>query len=119
MVALLHEQNQIWVVRLFYDAREVHGVVHLILRLEHFLETKVVMAFLQSIERYILVMLDKDIFIGCGGGCSIGQDRVVSLRQVKSIPLRSSLCGLETETVLHVYLVVPTMAAVSHFNINF
>ena len=46
LVALLHKEDQVWVVRLLDDARKVHGVVHLVLRLKHFLKTKVVMALL-------------------------------------------------------------------------
>ena len=40
----------------------------------------------------------------------------MGLRQMDTVCLGSRLSGLQTETVLQVKLVVPTMAAVSHFN---
>lgn len=59
--ALLHEQNQIWIVWFLYNSREMHRIVNLILGLKHFFETKVVMAFLEGIERYIFIVLGEHI----------------------------------------------------------
>ena len=61
-LALLQEHHLIRVVRPLHDAREVHCVVDLVLRLEHFFETEVVMTFLQRVEGDVLVVTVIDIF---------------------------------------------------------
>ena len=63
LVGLLHEEDQVWVVRLFYDSRDVHRVVDLVFRLKHFFKTEVVVTLLQSVKRYVLVVLSEDIVV--------------------------------------------------------
>ena len=55
-VLLLHEQNQVWIVRPFNDASEVHGVVNFVFGSKYFFEAEVVMACFQRIEGYLLVV---------------------------------------------------------------
>lgn len=59
--ALLHEENQIWIVRFLDNTREMHRIVYFIFSLKHFFETKVVMAFFEGIERYIFIVLGEYI----------------------------------------------------------
>ena len=70
LVGLLHEEDQVWVVGLFNDSRDVHRVVDLVLRLKHFFKTEVVMTLLQSVKRYVLVVLSEDIVVTVFGSTS-------------------------------------------------
>ena len=116
LLALLHEQDEIRIVWLLDDAREVHGIVNLILSLQHFFKTEVIMAFLQGVERYIFVVLGEYVTL------SVGTATVRSVSAILlCVRLRAScnqrwlgLSGLDAETVFQSQLVVPGVAALSH-----
>lgn len=63
MVRLLHKEDQIGIVGLLNDASDVHGVVDLVLGLQHLFKAEVVVTLLQSVKRYVLVVLSKDVAV--------------------------------------------------------
>ena len=63
MVRLLHKEDQIGIVGLLNDASDVHGVVDLVLGLQHLFKAKVVVTLLQSVKRYVLVVLSEDVAV--------------------------------------------------------
>ena len=120
LLGLLLEQHQARVVWPLNDASEVHGVVDLVLRLQHLLEAEVVVTLLQGVERDVLVVPVEDL-LGLArarrGGCRLGKHRLVRagvsrLRRV--LRLQRHLGGRQTKAFLEIRLVV----AVSHFYYN-
>jgi len=79
----------------------VHGVIHLVLRLEHLFEAEVVMALLKRVEGDVLVMLGEGVSSARAGL------RVGKLRLVGPQWWRVDLSGLQTETLVGVEFVVP------------
>lgn len=63
MVRLLHKEDQIGIVGLLNDASDVHGVVDLVLGLQHLFKAEVVVTLLQSVKRYVLVVLSEDVAV--------------------------------------------------------
>lgn len=120
LLGLLLEQHQARVVRPLNDASEVHGVVDLVLGLQHLFEAEVVVALLQGVERDVLVVPVEDL-LGLArarrGGRRLGKHRLVRagvsrLRRV--LCLQRHLGGRQTKALLEIRLVV----AVSHFYYN-
>jgi hypothetical protein len=58
--ALLHEQDQVGIIRLLHHVVKMHGVIHLVLGLEYFFKTEVIVAFLQCVKRDLLVVPGED-----------------------------------------------------------
>lgn len=77
-LALFQEHDLAWIIRPLDDSRKVHGVVDLVLCLENFLEAKIIMPLLQSVECNVFVVPIEDLF-GCWCGSRVGHHRVRSL----------------------------------------
>jgi hypothetical protein len=62
-ISLFHEQDEVWIVRILNNTREVHGVKPFVFSLKHRFKAEIVMSLLQGVKSYVLVMPSENIFV--------------------------------------------------------
>ena len=107
-LALFEKHNLIRIVWSLDNSREMHRIVNLILGLQNLFEAEIVVTFLESVKRDVLVVPIVDV-LGVCTGHRIRQRRLVSLGRLHLSNLGSS----QVEVILQVHFVVA--CAVSHF----